>query len=310
MQLKQLSTRSVTKAIFFGNYFYGLCVAALSVEAGLQQQFPLNSILFYMLSFIATVLYYTRAYLPAKNTNSINPRTKWYADNKKEILLSQWLLGIIFLACSFIYLYRHYHGLLQLPLSNSILLIIFPLVAAFYYGLDHQFAGDKGLRRIGWLKPFIIGFIWAGIVTVYPVVFSGVENANNYYHFNIVGTFLFIKNFMFITVLCIMFDIKDYATDSNQQIKTFVVNVGLRRTIFSIILPLSALGLGSFLIVAFIRGFSPMMILLNLVPFICLITVAYSMYRRQPILYYLMIIDGLMVLKGICGSVAMYFFWR
>jgi hypothetical protein len=36
--------------------------------------------------------------------------------------------------------------------------------------------------------------------------------------------------------------------------------------------------------------------------------VAYSLSRRRPIIYYLVIIDGLMLVKAICGSVAMIWF--
>ena len=110
-------------------------------------------------------------------------------------------------------------------------------MAALYYGIDNNFFGSFNLRSIGWLKPFIIGFIWSGIATIYPIVFNGIEKEGGYYELNIVGIFLFIKNFMYITVLCIMFDIKDYADDSNKRIKTFLVNAGLRKTIFYIILP-------------------------------------------------------------------------
>ncbi|MCE3283164.1 MAG: hypothetical protein K0Q66_1901, partial [Chitinophagaceae bacterium] len=228
------------RAIFFGNYFYGVCIVALSVETNLQQQHPLNSLVYYAMVFIATVLYYTHAYIPAKSVNDINPRTSWYARNRKEILWSQWILTIILLALAVYYLRQHFEGLLQLPFLNWILLALFPVVALLYYGIDHRYFGNYNLRRIGWLKPFIIGFIWAGAATVYPVIFNVVEQGSGSYEINRVGTFLFIKNLMFVTVLCIMFDIKDYAADSNQQVKTFVVNNGLRKTIFYIILPLSA----------------------------------------------------------------------
>lgn len=113
---------------------------------------------------------------------------------------------------------------------------------------------------------------------------------------------------MFVTVLCIMFDIKDYAVDHNLQIKTFVVTRGLRYTIFYILLPLCFLGLGSFIIYGITRNFHQMKILLNTIPFILLISVAYSMHRRKPLLYYLAIIDGLMLVKAICGSLAMVYF--
>jgi hypothetical protein len=113
---------------------------------------------------------------------------------------------------------------------------------------------------------------------------------------------------MFVTVLCIMFDIKDYAVDHNQQLKTFVVQKGLRYTIFYILIPLCLLGLVSFFYYAVVHHFHPVKIILNLIPFITLIGVAYSMHKRQSILYYLIIIDGLMLLKALCGSAGMLYF--
>jgi hypothetical protein len=308
MELSKLSSKSLIKAIFFGNYFYGFCIVALSIEAGLQQRYPLNSFIYYAIVFIATLLYYTRAYIPSRAVDSLNPRTRWYARNKKEILLSQWLLTIVILVLTSAYIYQFIEGFLNVPLSNWTLLFLFPFIAVLYYGIDHHFFGKINLRSIGWLKPFIIGFIWAGTATVYPVIFKGIEQNGEYYSFNLVGTFLFIKNFMYITVLCIMFDIKDYAADSNKQIKTFVVNAGLRKTIFYIILPLSAVGLASFLIYAVDMHFSSMKIFMNVIPFTLLLLVAYSMHRRQSIFYYLAVIDGLMLVKGFCGSIAMIFF--
>ncbi len=308
MELSKLSRKSLIKTIFFGNYFYGFCIVALSIEAGLQQRYPLNDIIYYSMAVIATVLYYTKAYIPAKSIDSPNPRIRWYSINKKEILLSQWILAILLLIITLIYLFKYINGFFEMPFFNWGLLVLFPLIALLYYGIDNEFFGKVNLRSIGWLKPFIIGFIWAGTATVYPIIFKGIEQSAHYYEVNMVGTFLFIKNFMYITVLCIMFDIKDYAADSNKRIKTFVVNIGLRKTIFYIILPLCALGVASFLIVALIRGFSNMMIAINLIPFICLLLVAYSMHRRQSIFYYLAVIDGLMLLKGLCGIIAMSYF--
>lgn len=307
MQLARLSN-SYTRLLFFGNYFYGICIVALSIEAGLQQLHPLNSFAFYLMSFIATVLYYTRAYIPSRAVNSQNPRSRWYARNRKALLRSQWFLGALLIVLAVFYCWRYFDGILRLPFSNWLLLALFPAIAFLYYGIDHQFFGNYNLRSIGWLKPFIIGFIWAGTATVYPIVFSGIEEERGYYEVNLVSTYLFIKNFMFISVLCIMFDIKDYAADSNQQIKTFVVKAGLRKTIFSIILPLSALGLASFLAYALARGFSSMKIFMNVIPFVALLVVAYSMHRRRSIFYYLAIIDGLMLVKAVCGIIAMRFF--
>jgi 4-hydroxybenzoate polyprenyltransferase len=180
-------------------------------------------------------------------------------------------------------------------------------VAALYYGINNKNFGRFNLRKVGWLKPFVIGFTWAGFVTIYPALLYNIERSAEYIP-SIRTVLLFIKNFMFVSVLCILFDIKDYATDANHQLKTFVVKVGLRKTIFYIIIPLSAIGLGSFLVYAAIQQFSIPKMLLNTIPFILLITVAYSLSRRKSILYYLIIIDGLMLVKAICGSIAMICF--
>jgi hypothetical protein len=51
-----------------------------------------------------------------------------------------------------------------------------------------------------------------------------------------------------------------------------------------------------------------MKITLNVLPFLLLIAVAYSLQQRKSILYYLIIIDGLMLAKAVCGSIAMTYF--
>ena len=100
-----------------------------------------------------------------------------------------------------------------------------------------------------------------------------------------------------------MFDIKDFGADHNHQLKTFVVRVGLRKTIFYILIPLSITGLGTFILYALFLNFPLLRILINMIPFVLLIIVAYSLHRRKSILYYLAIIDGLMLAKAICGII-------
>jgi len=52
---------------------------------------------------------------------------------------------------------------------------------------------------------------------------------------------------------------------------------------------------------ALLRQYHPVRILINCIPFILLIIVAWSMQKKKSILFYLTIIDGLMVLKAACG---------
>src|ERR1700704_1120566 len=81
--------------IFFSNYFYGICAVALSVEATLQQHFPLNEPWFYFLLFMTTVLYYAYPYIKKSTGESANPRTNWYTQNYKLMVWNQVIITII-----------------------------------------------------------------------------------------------------------------------------------------------------------------------------------------------------------------------
>lgn len=289
---------------FFGNYFYGLCTVALSVEAALQQNFPLNSTAYYVAVFCAAVYYYALAYITEGTADGTNPRSVWYAGNRRLVKGSQALMAVIFILSAFVFVAQGSWRPLAIPFSNWVILFVFPAAGVLYYGLSGKGIGQYTLRRIGWLKPFVIGFVWAGLVAVYPLLFHQLQKGEAYVP-TWVSALLFIKNLMFITVLCIMFDVKDYAADYNLHVKTFVVMNGLRRTIFFILLPLCFLGLASYLYYGLARHFSGARILLNVIPFAALIGVAYSMHRRHSIFYYLIIIDGLMLVKALCGITAM-----
>jgi 4-hydroxybenzoate polyprenyltransferase len=275
---------------------------ALSIEASLQQHSSLNSLPYYCFVFVSTVLYYTHAYVAEPKGNAANKRSNWYYENRKLIRRAQILLTILFLFLGWHLIRENREAILQTNLLQWTLILVFPLVAALYYGSASPQRATHSLRNNGWLKPFVIGLVWAGAVTVYPVLFGSIEHQTAYAP-DWVSVLLFIKNFMYITMLCVMFDIKDYAADHNQQLKTFVVRYGLRKTIFYFIIPLSLVGLGTFILFAILRDFPVLRILINTIPFILLIIVAYSMHRRKSILYYLAIIDGLMLVKAVCGII-------
>jgi 4-hydroxybenzoate polyprenyltransferase len=127
------------------------------------------------------------------------------------------------------------------------------------------------------------------------------------YHDSVFWTWLFIKNWMFCTVNAIIFDIKDYPSDANRHLRTFVVRYGLRRTIFNVLIPLLVIGLLSLGVFAYFKGFGFPQVFCNVLPFVLTIYVAYSMHKRKNILYYLMVIDGLILFKAICGIIGMQF---
>ena len=294
--------KKLAYGLFFGNYFYAICAVALAMESNLQLRFPLNSALFYLILFTGTVVYYTRAYISEQYVNLDNPRTAWYNAHRRLVPVTQLLLSVICVLAAVAFLWLNRYNILKLTVWHWCIALLFPVVAAFYYDIPMLGFIRLNLRRTGRMKPFVIGFVWSGAVTVYPVLCKVIETRSAYV-VSLMEAWFFLKNWMFITVLCILFDIKDYASDSNQHLKTFVVQVGLRKTLFYIIIPLTVMGLLSFLIFAGINHFSIARVLLNTIPFIALLAVAYSMHRRKGIVYYLAVIDGLMLLKAVCGII-------
>ena len=294
----------IIRFIFFGNYFVGILAIALTIEATLQLRVPFNTFGYYLMIFCAPVAYYTYAYMGATRfSSSANPRTQWYIKHQTFLKRSQLLLTSI-ATIIFLYLFiTNWSGILQLPYYYWLIVLVMLTAATLYYGLLPAYFFNLNLRNTGWLKPFIIGFIWACTANIIPLVVLRISSGTDI----IVSSFwvwLFVKNWMFCTVNAVMFDIKDYAIDANHELKTFVVRIGIRKTIFYFLIPLLCIGMVSLLIYASIQQFPFVQIALNLVPFVLTIIVAFSMHARKNIMYYLIVIDGLILLKAVCGSTA------
>ena len=297
----------LVKFIFFGNYFVGFLAIALSLETAVQMRLPFNSVIYYLLLFSGTVMYYTYAYRGIlRSESSSNLRAEWYRQHYTLVAYTQWLLLIACVVLSGIMLIKDFRYLLHLSLLSWLIAGVIFLASVLYYGLLPKSIFKLNLRNTGWLKAFVIGFVWAGCVSLIPLVVLQVED-KPYTIDAVLLMGLFVKNWMFCTVNAMMFDFKDYADDSNKQLQTFVVRFGLNRTISFIIIPLVLIGIVC--TVAFTQyrhlGILPMSILL--IPFLLLLIVSYSMYRQKSIFYYLIVIDGLVLIKALCGILAMQF---
>jgi hypothetical protein len=288
----------------------GVLAIALSLEAVVQLQLPFNSLAYYCLLFCATVMYYTYAYSgPAGNVHYANPRTEWYNRHRFFIGCSQAILLCLCLGLGGYIILKDYSGILALPYYYWLAVTAMIMAAVLYYGLLPWSSLHLNLRNTGWAKAFVIGFVWACTVNILPLIMLRVQHMR-YRADPVMVSWLFVKNWMFCTVNAIMFDMKDYADDANSQLKTFVVRIGLRRTISFVLIPLLLVGIISLLAFTTIRHYNFLPILFNLIPFICLLAVTYSLHTRKPILFYLIVIDGLLLLKAACGIAGMQFISR
>lgn len=289
--------------IFFGNYFIGLLAIALTIESALQLGVPFNSTPYFILIFCAPVVYYTHAYMGATRfSRSSNPRVAWFIKHQQYLRWSQWVLSAVALL-AFLYLFvANSSAILALPWFYWAGVCFMLIVAFLYYGLLPAYFFNLNLRNTGWLKPFIIGFIWACTANVLPLILLKIE-LGMAFPVSELWLWLFVKNWMFCTVNAIMFDIKDYEIDANKELKTFVVRFGIHKTIFFILIPLLAIGMLSMLAFTSYERFPFKQVLMNFIPFVLTLIVAFSLHLKKPIMYYLIVIDGLILLKACCGII-------
>jgi hypothetical protein len=290
------------RSYFFSNYFYGTCVLALSIETNFQLGFSLNPPLYYLFLFAGSVWYYTKSYTSEASFSQANQRAYWYKTHQIQVYYSQNVLLSTTILAGVIILFQNWKDILDLNLFEWTLILQFPITALLYYESISPKNPTHNLRSIGWLKPFVISFVWTGVISIYPLIFKSIESGIHFKLDSMISWF-FLKNFIFISILCILFDIKDYAADHNSQLKTFVVRLGLRKTLFYLILPMAVTGFLSFLLFTLNHQFPLTRIWINSIPFILLIIVTWSMQRRKSILYYLAVIDGLMLIKAACGII-------
>ncbi len=292
------------RTLFLGNYFIGILAVALSIEASLQLGYPLGNMAFYTLIFCFPIAYYNFAYIKtAKTAAPNNPRTAWFIQHKRAVKISQIsLISISSLALLYLSI-QYANALYQMPLSFWLAISGILAVGILYYGLLPKLFAGFHLRNSGWLKPLTIGFLWACTANALPLFMQQLDNHVSTTNMQL-WAWLFIKNWMFCTVNAIMFDIKDYEVDMNKQLKTLVVRWGISNTIAWVILPLLVIGLSAFLVFASIQQFSTPKILLNLSPFVLTFFSTMLLYKKRSILFYLIVIDGLILFKAICGSLS------
>lgn len=295
--------RAAVEACFYGNLFYGLCAAAQVTETSVQLALPFNAWLTAW-SFIGTVMFYGYPYSRAAST-STDPRVAWYRRNRVVVDRLQLLALAAWIVLSVAMVTRNRAALRAMTAPEWIALLVFPCVAALYYGAPSR-SKLMTLRHNGLLKPFIIGFVWSGIVVGYPILFAYLQYGHRT-ELSLFPILLFVKTLMFVAVLAMLFDIKDQEVDERAGVRTVVTHVGISRTLFHVSLPLTLLGIVTYLSYATMQHLTIERVMLALAPFGLLVAGIISLTRPRSILYYLIAIDGLMLAKALLDILAMQF---
>jgi 4-hydroxybenzoate polyprenyltransferase len=143
---------------------------------------------------------------------------------------------------------EHYIELLAMLVSSALAILIFAnrlnqiemlnffhlfLIVVFY---EKIIIKNNELRKIPYLKPFLIAYVWAGACTL-PQLLNDTYNP-----------IIFTESFLFILALTIPFDIRDNEQDRMQGLKTLVHILGEGKLkILCFIIFTTALAIGLYL---------------------------------------------------------------
>ena len=185
---------------FFSNIYLGIIAVLLCIETNIVSGISLNYFPFYIVVFLGTCLYYTMIYVRSVKAVFPNERTIWYRRNLPYIRKTlRFILGAIFIV-GIIILIRNRHRIFLLSASQCLLLVLFPLLTAWYTFSPRIFRLKK-IRELGMIKPFVVGLTWSGFVTVYPVIVWQVQKGMPGQAPMFPPFLLWLDHFLFITIL-------------------------------------------------------------------------------------------------------------
>ena len=108
-------------------------------------------------------------------------------------------------------------------LSTTVLIYFIPFaVLTLVYVVPFLGGFQKNLRRVSYLKIFLVAFVWSGVTTVIPIIVGEYQ-----YEVNII--LLFVQRMLFILVLILPFEIRDMKLDF-KNLKTLPQKIGIEKT--------------------------------------------------------------------------------
>jgi len=230
--------------------------------------FANNSYLLFIL--LSTYLQYNmqRGYM-INPVNVGTERSQWLIKNRKKLLISIVIsLGIVLFLCN------------NLSWISIIIMVGAEVISTFYY------LPPFNLRKQGYIKPFLIAFIWTVSCAVVPLIEHDLITPSSYLYF--------ISQFCFVSLLCFLFDIKDMETDYLNGINTYANKFGLKATKVICLLLVVISGVTFYF---FTNNNIALMCELGTL-LLTGITVMLTNEKRHDFYYYLWV-DGLLILQAI-----------
>lgn len=270
--------KKIVEFILFSSIFIAACAVGLCIETNILLHLPFNIISFYCFVFGATLAQYNLHYLVKTSAVTNSERLAWSLKNKTlhKILFAIGIGLILFSLFSF-----HLHHFIILGILGFI---------AFLYSFPVLPLGKKKrIKDYGFIKIITLALLWTLVTVWFPVVNDSFNNG--------LFAFVFFKRFVFMFVLCLLFDVRDIEIDRKENIKTVAVILGKQRSYV-----LAHISIVVFCIISCIQFFyfgdAGVLVAMLLSALITFFTVEYTRRSNSDFIY-LAGIDGMMLVQAL-----------
>jgi len=202
--------RKLVDFLLFGAIFIGLCAVALCWETNMLLGLEPSHWSLYLFVFGATLVQYNLHYLFKKVQPFPSARQDWSVANRltQKILLGLGAVGVLI-------------SLFWLEPRHFMVLVVLALLASLYSFPLLPFT-RKRLKDYGLLKIVLLSLEWTLVTVWFPADQEGVDITSYW--------LVFVRRFLFIYVLCLLFDLRDRVVDARNGIRTIPVRIGVRAT--------------------------------------------------------------------------------
>ena len=263
--------------ILFGSIFIASCAVAFCMETNILLGLPLNHFSFYCFVFGATLVQYNLHYLVKTIAVKDSIRLAWSQRNK-TIHLILLITGIILILFSFF----------SFHLKHFMVLFCLGCVAFLYSFPFLPFGKKRRIKDYGFLKIITLALLWTLVTVWFPV------NSMRYDPY--LFLFVFVKRFVFMFVLCLLFDVRDIEIDGKEKINTLAVMLGKKKSYSVSYLLLIVFAIFSFAQYFYLpqTGFLIAMLISAIATYV---TIEFTKRNNSDFIY-LAGIDGMMLLQA------------
>lgn len=202
--------RSAFHFLLFSSIFISLCAVSFCVQTSILLNLPLNNTGFYFFVFGATLVQYNLHYVSKKVAIDGSPRLTWTRNRQKThyVLIGLGMAMILY-------------SLFTFELVHYFILLILGIISFLYSFPFLPFPNKKRLKDFGVVKILVLSLVWT-LVTVWFPASTFTYDPELFY-------FVLIKRFIFMFVLCMVFDIRDSLIDKEAGINTVAVLLGSKK---------------------------------------------------------------------------------